>query len=212
MTLPVKAQEQLTYNPKNIFLAGGFAESKYLVNEVKAFAGTWGYIQVQETDNCWVGVVKGAVLRGMGIGMAPSGKVVSCPRHYGLCVSHKYQAWRNLNDNTIQDSFHGGTMVPDQLVWLIRQGDAILPDRPTISSFTLRCKFTPTQYENGNSVRVTFVATNLLTPPTILAKLSQSKIHSPKHAFLLTDDIRQKRSCCPRGGSSNHPRSFSTAP
>lgn len=128
-------------------------------------------MKVQRAENCWIGVVKGAILRGMGIGMAAAATVRPCPRHYGICVSQKYEAWRNSSDNTVRDSFNGETMVPDQLFWLIRKGDAILPDGPIVSNFSVRCKFTRQQYDRGSGVRITFVASSTHSPPTTLAKL-----------------------------------------
>jgi hypothetical protein len=163
--------QKLILNLKNIFLAGGFAQNEHLYKEVKSFARTRGHIKVQRADNCWSGVVKGAILRGMGIGMAAAATVRPCLRHYGICVSQKYEAWRNGTDNTVRDSFNGETMVPDQLFWLIRKGDAILPDGPIVSNFSVRCKFTRQQYDRGSSVRITFVASATQSPPTTLAKL-----------------------------------------
>jgi hypothetical protein len=124
-------------------------------------------------SSSWVGIVKGAVLRGMGVGTAPAPHVRSCPRHYGICVSHKYEEWQNLGENTVRDSFHGQRMVPDHLSWLVRQGDAILPTEPIDERLGVRCKLTKQQYALGSSLRITFVASGNPDPPTTMANLSR---------------------------------------
>lgn len=159
----------------NIIMAGGFSESEYLFNEITTFANRGADIAVQRADDCWIGIVKGAVLRGMGVGMAAAPTIRSCPRHYGICVSHKYEEWKNLGEATVKDAFHGQRMVPDQLFWLIRQGDAILPFDPIITQFGVRCKFTKQQYDLGSSVRITFVASSILEPPSTMGSFSRAE-------------------------------------
>lgn len=126
----------------------------------------------------WVGIVKGAVLRGMGVGTAPAPTVRSCPRHYGICVSHKYEEWQNLGENTVKDSFHGQRMVPDHLSWLVRQGDAILPTEPIDERLGVRCKLTKQQYALGSNLRITFVASSNPEPPSTMANLSRGMFDS----------------------------------
>lgn len=107
----------------------------------------------------------------MGIGMDVAPKVKPCPRHYGICVAQAYADWRHGSDRAVTDTFHGRQVVPDQLFWLIRKGDVILPDEAIVSTFAITCRFTKGALEAGDSVRVIFVATDMVTPPSSLSKL-----------------------------------------
>jgi hypothetical protein len=163
------------YQVTNIFLAGGFSESEYLFNKVKIFADSSGYISVQRADDCWVGIAKGAVLRGIGIGMTVAPKVKACPRHYGICVSHRYEEWRHDSEEAIMDDFHGGRTVRDQLFWPVKQGDLILPNKPIVATMGVLCKFTQRQVTHGSSIRVIFAATDILNAPSNLANLPRDQ-------------------------------------
>ncbi|KUJ12158.1 uncharacterized protein LY89DRAFT_688619 [Mollisia scopiformis] len=187
----------------NIIMAGGFSESEYLFNQVKAYANKEADVEVQRADDCWIGIVKGAVLRGMGVGMAPAPAVIPCPRHYGICVSHRYEEWNNIGERTVDDSFHGQRMVPDHLSWLVRQGDAILPFEPIQTRFGVRCKFTKQQYDLGSSVRITFVASSIMEPPSTMAGLSRAEnevIYLDVESTMIPKSFLQKQSKS-RGGS-----------
>lgn len=107
----------------------------------------------------------------MGIGMDVAPKVKPCPRHYGMCVSEAYADWRHDSDRTVTDRFLGRQVVPDQLIWLIRKGDVILPDEPIVSTFAITYIFTRRALEAGDSVRTIFVATDMVTPPSSLSEL-----------------------------------------
>ncbi|KAH0537284.1 hypothetical protein FGG08_005909 [Glutinoglossum americanum] len=163
----------------NIFLSGGFSESEYLFNEVKEFADR-GNIDVQRAQDCWSGVVKGAVLRGMGIGMDVPVPVMSCPRHYGICISQVYADWMHNGETTVIDSFNRRQVVPKQLIWLVRRGDVILPGRPIVSTFSTDCKFTRRHLELGESVRMTVVATAIENPPSNLSDLPRDLNSIPR--------------------------------
>ncbi|KAF4625147.1 hypothetical protein G7Y89_g13022 [Cudoniella acicularis] len=180
----------------NVFLAGGFAENQYLFNEVKRFADTKADTHVQRADDCWSGVVKGALLRGMGIGIEPPAKLRSCPRHYGVCVNQRYQDWRHTGENAVRDVLDGTMKVHDQLHWLIRQGDLILPEVPLTSTEDVHFQVTQQQYESGISVRLTFVATAAKDAPSSVSGLPPGR-DEIRH---LDIDIRQ----IPKEFSSKH--------
>lgn len=130
------------------------------------------------------------------MGMAAAPTVRSCPRHYGICVSHKYEEWKNLGEATVKDTFHGQRMVPDQLFWLIRQGDAILPFDPITTQFGVRCKFTKQQYDLGSSVRITFVASSILEPPSTMGNFSRCKIECSFLLRILKQGLGSRHSRC----------------
>ncbi|KAI9777865.1 MAG: hypothetical protein M1839_008542 [Geoglossum umbratile] len=158
----------------NIFLSGGFSENECLFNEVKRFADS-RCIDVRRADDCWGGVVKGAVLKGMGIGADMPYRLRSCPRHYGVCVSQIYADWAHDSARVVIDEFHGRQVVRDQLIWLVQRGDVILPDKPVVSTFSIGYRFTPRHLELGESVRMVIVATALERPPSNLSDLPRGK-------------------------------------
>ncbi|KAI9868848.1 MAG: hypothetical protein M1813_004699 [Trichoglossum hirsutum] len=163
-------QVQLTYAEKllNIFLSGGFAENEYLFKEVESAAAEGG-IEVHRADDCWSGVVKGAVLRGMGVGMDALHKARTCPRHYGICTSQVYAGWRDCNARTFRDGFDGRQMVPEQLIWLVQRRNIILPNKPIESTFDIQCKFA--RLGSGESVQMIVAATAMEKPPSNLSDL-----------------------------------------
>ena len=121
----------------------------------------------------------------MGIGMDVAPKLTTCPRHYGLCVSQKHADWKHDSDNTVTDKYHGRQIIPDQLVWLIRKGDVILPDKPIVSTFVITCKFTKEALKTGGTVRITFVATDEEPPPSNLSKLPRGTVYLFFHASIV---------------------------
>jgi hypothetical protein len=121
-------------------------------------------------------VVKGAVLRGIGLGAEVAPKVEFCPRHYGVCVNERYEQ---------STQSHKGSQTPQRssrIMWIMRQGDSIVPGIPCKTSLTLNAYITRSQYRAGSSIPITFVATEANEPPLSLSGLLQgmcSAIPSP---------------------------------
>jgi hypothetical protein len=90
-------------------------------------------------------------------------------------VSQIYADWRHTGETTVRDKFHGRAVVPQQLIWLVRKGDVILPDTPLKTSFTVNCRFTQANIDGGESARVVFVATALEEPPTNFSDLPKGE-------------------------------------
>lgn len=103
------------------------------------------------------------------MGMKVAAQVNSCPRHYGICVS---QIYAELTD---VERFSRRQIVTEQLVWLVRRGDLILPDECVLSRFDLECRFTSKHLNLGKSMRIIFVASTIDNPPSRLAKLPRGK-------------------------------------
>ncbi|KAF2496481.1 hypothetical protein BU16DRAFT_581790 [Lophium mytilinum] len=175
------APDQVT----NIFLAGGFAESPYLFDEVerryaskvdiKVFrAEDWSVSSSHKTftrpNQCdsWSGVVKGAVLRAGNLGMRLNVKGTQCPRHYGICIS------RNRDDSL------------DRITWLVRKGDLIISDTGIKATLVGQCRISSLDLFHARLARVVFVATDMTNPPATLSKLDQviNEVH-----YMNVDDI-----------------------
>jgi hypothetical protein len=99
----------------------------------------------------------------------------ACPRHYGLCVSESYAEYKHSGHEAVKDQFHGRKIVPEQLIWIVKKGDLILPDEPLKRKFGLSCKFSYSQISNNEKVRLTFVGTESQEPPSRLRVLPKGE-------------------------------------
>jgi hypothetical protein len=130
-------------------------------------------------------VAKGAVLKGMGIGTTVVPNVKLCPRHYGICSTTQYEEWKHDGMTTNKDKFNGGIVVRDAMSWLIKQGDAILPDQPIRKHLKVLIKFTKPQVDQGSNFRIAFAATKTVNPPSNFAQLSDGRLSFFFFYFLL---------------------------
>lgn len=125
----------------------------------------------------WSGVVRGAVLAGIGMGIPIPPKVSRCLRHYGVCVAEEYKHWQHFEQDQVSDVFHGRPMARDPLIWKVRKGDLILPNEPIIKVFAINCKFTdPAHQPVDQTVNIKFVATALDDLPLKLSQLPRGII------------------------------------
>lgn len=64
-----------------------------------------------------------------------------CPRHWGLSVSQPFSPFMHSQRDAYNDPFDGQKKAKDQMVWLIKKGDAIMSDQPTVASTNICRKF-----------------------------------------------------------------------
>ncbi|CZR58710.1 uncharacterized protein PAC_08602 [Phialocephala subalpina] len=62
-------------------------------------------------------------------------------------------------------------VLPDQVTWLVRRGDVILPDQAILSTFNIRYKFPPTQQRVQRRKQITFIATSNEEPNSSLMEI-----------------------------------------
>jgi hypothetical protein len=110
-----------------------------------------------------------------GIGMSTPESSRLAPRHYGINVSEAFAGYKHNHSEAVIDEFHGRPVVQDQLIWLIRKGDLILPDEPLRRKFAISCKFSFQEVSMNKTVRMTFAASNMDEPPSSLSRLPKSK-------------------------------------
>jgi hypothetical protein len=115
----------------------------------------------------------------MGIGMDAAVSARPCPRHYGICASQMYADWRHSREEAVKDRFHGRQVVPDQLIWIIRKGDVILPGEPIASTISVECRFTSRHLDSGENMRVTFVTSTSENPPSNMSSLPRGTAYLP---------------------------------
>ena len=121
-------------------------------------------------------MVKGAVLGGLGIGREPLIKVNICPRHYGICLTRGYKAWRDDGQEVVKHHFTNEDVVESQVVWLIRRGDAILPETPIKVERPFNFSISKSQYRSRLFRTATFVASSLYEAPSNLPNPSSGML------------------------------------
>lgn len=111
---------------------------------------------------------------GMGLGMEGASKVRTCPRHYGVCISQSLD-YRHVHQQGVRDEFHGGLMVRDVAVFLIRQGDIILKDKPLTAETTINFRLTSRDRDELEKVQAVFVATDIPQPSSNFRDIAESE-------------------------------------
>jgi len=125
-------------------MSGGFADSPHLFSRVTEWARLTN-IEVERGEDCWGAVVRGAVLKGAGIGSTVPPAIRFCPRSYGISVSNFYQANPMVG-------------LESEIVWLVRKGDYIPDNEPIKKTYDIYCSWRPGFAASGQ-IRVEFVAT-----------------------------------------------------
>ncbi|KAK1754394.1 hypothetical protein QBC47DRAFT_383808 [Echria macrotheca] len=118
---------------RKIFLSGGFGKSPYLFERVKQFGNT-RRIDVERGEDCWAAVVKGAIIKSLGLYTEKLPFVRACPRDYGIKIRSQYAAYKH-NPDEVQVDVEGMTWATDQIRWFIRNGDVIFPDKPLVMMY-----------------------------------------------------------------------------
>lgn len=121
--------------------------------------------------------MRGAILKGMGVGSNLATRVEICPRHYGVCLDETYNESNLEHDREVTErsNLTNRDLVRGRIKWMVKKGDVILPDSPIISSVDFESHVSMAQYDRGVKVRVTFVATSLPDPPNNISELRQGK-------------------------------------
>ncbi|KAK3343427.1 hypothetical protein B0T25DRAFT_464384 [Lasiosphaeria hispida] len=147
-----------------IFMSGGMSQSEYVLDQEGSH---YGDVTVQRPQEGWTAVAQGGVLCAMGIGANNAVLAKPCPKHYGISGAEALSPWkhRDAGIRLSADRIHGGNMALDQITWLVRKGDIVLPDCPVEASCRVACSFVPTQIRDGSTMRVTFCATDMEQPP-----------------------------------------------
>src|ERR1700753_4053254 len=134
---------------KNLFLVGGFGQSRYLEEQLKLALGR--DLHSSRPGNSWTAVVRGAVLCGIEKVNIPNLSVATaCRRYYGVCgdkifVEHEYGA-----DSREQNPFmNNDNLVKGQIHWILSKGDLILSNKPTEQKVSITVEFGESTKRSG---------------------------------------------------------------
>jgi len=92
-------------------------------------------------DHRWSSVVRGAVAWGVEAEHRNVTYVHQSPKHYGLATSQPFSSFEHSEADAYYDTFDGQKKARDQVVWLIKKGDAIFSTAPKHASIRLCRKF-----------------------------------------------------------------------
>ncbi|KAF2495164.1 hypothetical protein BU16DRAFT_539159 [Lophium mytilinum] len=126
---------------KNVFLIGGFGESRYLEAELQA-ALKFRNVELRRPDTSWTAVVRGAVIHG--IEKTNRVNVVymkTCPRSYGIVLNETFRGSMFHLEDRYTDTVTGDVKAQGQITWLVKKGDLILSDEGRTSSKEFRVSF-----------------------------------------------------------------------
>ena len=115
---------------QNVFLAGGFGESKFLQEELETSLCLRERIQLRRPETSWTSVVRGAVICGVEKDTTANLAIAKpSPKFYGIAMNEEYS---KLGGHEVADiTLHHLTRKPlatGRMRWLINKGDLILSD------------------------------------------------------------------------------------
>lgn len=132
-------------------MSGGFADSPYLTRRVTEWA-RMSNIEVEKGDDGWGAVVRGAVLKGAGLGSTrPPAPIRFCPRSYGISILRTHHDKLPATELNLKNN--------NRILWLVRKGDYIPDGEPVETSHEVLCRWRRSEASAGWQVRVEFVAT-----------------------------------------------------
>jgi hypothetical protein len=111
-------------------------------------------------------------------------KVNLCPRSYGVCLDELHRGWHDQSQIG-RSGVTGQSVLKGRIKWLVNRGDIIIPGQPIVSSIDFEAQVSTSQYLQGASVRVVFVATSLPDPPGDVSGLRESETLPEESADLV---------------------------
>ncbi|KAI8935133.1 hypothetical protein NX059_007727 [Plenodomus lindquistii] len=137
-----QAQRNGKVQLKYIFLVGGFAESPYVYESIKAFAEGYS-LQVIRPAHAWSAIVRGAAAKGLeGDGRAPI-MTRKCRRFYGTPFSAPFVLGRHKESDSYIDPYDGTKRADNQVKWLLKTGQDLSTRETSHAQFHLVKHFWP---------------------------------------------------------------------
>jgi len=135
---------------QNIFLVGGFGESKYLKEEILWSMERVRRVNVRLSDNPWTAVVRGAVVVGIEKDRNTSLTTIKpLQKNYGLLLAKAYSVVEDDKRDLEYDPVTKIPMAVKRFQWLFKTGDAILSNRPRQEHQTFVVRFTEFKGKSG---------------------------------------------------------------
>ncbi|KAH3949858.1 hypothetical protein HBH53_083220 [Parastagonospora nodorum] len=124
---------------KYVFMVGGFSESPYIYDKIKAFAEANG-LEVIRPAYAWSAVVRGAAAKGLeGDGRAPI-KNRKCRRHYGTNYAPVFEPGKHKEADAYICSYTGIKRASSQIRWILHQDQDLATNAESHAEVSF-CKF-----------------------------------------------------------------------
>ena len=111
----------------------------------------------------------------MGLGMVPGDRLQTSPVNVGVCLIQPHQAYKHgaaVELHRKKDLFYGGTIVSDQISWLVQKGDVIPPGESIEAAKAIRIDYNVYEYEEGKTMLLQWVITRRDRSPTSIRDTS----------------------------------------
>ncbi|KAF2729144.1 actin-like ATPase domain-containing protein, partial [Polyplosphaeria fusca] len=126
---------------KSVFLIGGFSESPFLREQLEN-SMRMRKLLLRRPDTSWSAVVRGAVL--FGIEQTARLNELSAPtaaKSYGVTVSIPYSRRKHDSRDVYTDPLTGRVKAKEQIIWLVRKGDLLQSNDPSVIEETINWNF-----------------------------------------------------------------------
>lgn len=145
----------------------------------------------------WAAVVKGAIIKSLGLYTQKLPVVIRCPRHYGIKIRAQFSAYKHKPSDAEVD-VEGVSWACNQIRWFVQKGDAIFPGKAIVISYDCHWSMKASDYparrrSSGSQATesvfrdLVFVASAANDPPTRLDELVRGEpsfiCASLHHAF-----------------------------
>ncbi|UPX15290.1 uncharacterized protein EKO05_0005744 [Ascochyta rabiei] len=120
---------------KHLIMVGGFSESPYMYEKIKAFAKLNG-LQAIRPANAWSAVVRGAAAKGLEGDGRKHIKNRKCRRNYGTECSRPFDAKQHKEIDAYICPFSGQKKARDQMAWGLKKGQDLSTSEVSHASTT----------------------------------------------------------------------------
>jgi hypothetical protein len=135
--------------PKNLFLVGGFAESRYLQDLIRDTFKLYK-MNLRRPETSWTAVVQGAVICGIEKETTKNlVKATSCRHNYGIRVAEVFSDTYHDPRDEVTNEISGMKMAEGQLLWLLNKGDVVLSSKPYKAEQDITVAFKRTDERSG---------------------------------------------------------------
>ncbi|KAF2192229.1 hypothetical protein K469DRAFT_620267 [Zopfia rhizophila CBS 207.26] len=177
-----QVKQRVGYHAKCVFLTGGFGASVHLQNELRSSLDM-RRISLKEVSRPWSAVVRGAVAKGLEPHSDSLISMRKCRRSYGIATSQPFSNFKHANEDEYDDPFDGTKKAKDQMLWLIKKGDALLSNTPKHAEVNLCQCF---GLRDSKKFRTSLVSCDLNDPPARLDDVPKATRSIAKIEYDLT--------------------------
>ena len=165
----IRAIDEFGSRCRNIFLIGGFGESRYLQEEIRDSLFRRDRRDLRIPDTSWTAVARGAVI--CGVEKTTMNNLVRTSmshKSYGIAIDEVFAGGMDERDAAMHP-VTGQKIAKNQMRWLINKGDVVLSDEPTVKDHKFIVRFKENEPEKmKGSVQIYSWADDTRRPTRLL--------------------------------------------